>query len=71
MTVCNSIVLNTLHDFRDKGDNMLITCFYLKTKEIDFNSLQSTLEHTLMSVYLYAFVSHNTLKNNKACVIEQ
>ena len=26
MTVCNSIVLNTLHDLRDKGDNMLITC---------------------------------------------
>ena len=33
---------------------------HLKTKEIDFNSLQSMLEHTLMSVYLYAFVSHNT-----------
>ena len=65
MTVCNSIVLNTLHDFRDKGDNMLITCFYLKTKEIDFNSLQSTLEHTLMSLYLYAFVSHNILKTMK------
>ena len=65
MTVCNSIVLNTLHDFRDKGDNMLITCFHLKTKEIDFDSLQSTLEHALMSVYLYAFVSHNTLKTIK------
>ena len=38
---------------------------HLKTKEIDFNSLQSMLEHTLMSVYLYTFVSHNTLKTIK------
>ena len=39
MTVCNSIVLNTLHDFRDKGDNMLSTRSHFKAIEIDYNTL--------------------------------
>lgn len=52
ITVCNSIVLNTLISGAKVMTHSQQSCFHLKTKEIDFNGLQSTLETPWSSVQL-------------------
>ena len=63
------IICDPPYDFRDKGDNTLTTRFYLKTKEIDFNTLT---KHGRAQFNELVLLSHITLtKKNKACIIEQ